>query len=60
MKLAWTPHSSLAQMALLKSKGAVKLVEEDGQFKAQVETDMGPMPLAGYVKDWSGSDEGKI
>lgn len=47
-------------MALLKSKGAVKLVEEDGQFKAQVETDMGPMPLAGYVKDWSGSDEGKI
>lgn len=47
-------------MALLKSKGAVKLVEEDGQFKATVETDMGPMPLAGYVKDWSGSDEGKI
>jgi hypothetical protein len=47
-------------MALLKSKGAVKLVEEDGTFKAQVETDMGPMPLAGYVKDWSGSDEGKI
>jgi len=47
-------------MALLKSKGAVKLIEEDGQFKAQVETDMGPMPLAGYVKDWSGSDEGKI
>ena len=47
-------------MALLKSKGAVKLVEEDGTFKATVETDMGPMPLAGYVKDWSGSDEGKI
>lgn len=47
-------------MALLKSKGAVKLIEEDGTFKAQVETDMGPMPLAGYVKDWSGSDEGKI
>ncbi|MFC3628218.1 hypothetical protein ACFOM8_02025 [Paracoccus angustae] len=47
-------------MALLRSKGAVKLVEEDGQFKAQVETDMGPMPLANYVKDWSGSDEGKI
>lgn len=47
-------------MALLKSKGAVKLVEEDGAFKATVETDMGPMPLGGYVKDWSGSDEGKI
>lgn len=47
-------------MALLKSKGAVKLVEEDGAFKATVETDMGPMPLSGYVKDWSGSDEGKI
>lgn len=47
-------------MALLKSKGSLKLVEEDGAFKAQVETDMGPMPLAGYVKDWSGSDEGKI
>jgi hypothetical protein len=47
-------------MALLKAKGAVKLVEEDGLFKAQVETDMGPMPLASYVKDWSGSDEGKI
>lgn len=47
-------------IALLKSKGAVKLVEEDGTFKATVETDMGPMPLAGYVKDWTGSDEGKI
>ena len=47
-------------MALLKAKGAVKLVEEDGHFKAQVETDMGPMPLANYVRDWSGSDEGKI
>ncbi|MBM3604268.1 MAG: hypothetical protein FJX25_05800 [Alphaproteobacteria bacterium] len=47
-------------MALLKSKGAVKLVVEDGHFKAQVETDMGPMPLANYVRDWSGSDEGKI
>ena len=44
-------------MALLKSKGAVKLVEDDGAFKAQVETDMGPMPLSNYVKDWSGSDE---
>jgi hypothetical protein len=47
-------------MALLKSKGAVKLVEEDGEFKAQVETDMGPMPLSNYVKDWAGGDEGKI
>lgn len=47
-------------MALLKAKGAVKLVEDEGAFKAQVETDMGPMPLAGYVKDWAGSDEGKI
>lgn len=47
-------------MALLKSKGSVKLIEEDGQFKAQVETDMGPMPLPGFVKEWSGSDEGKI
>lgn len=47
-------------MALLKSKGAVKLVEEDGEFKALVETDMGPMPIAKYVQDWSGSDEGKI
>jgi hypothetical protein len=47
-------------MALLKSKGAVKLVEEDGEFKALVETDMGPMPVAKYVQDWSGSDEGKI
>ena len=47
-------------MALLKSKGAVKLVEEDGEFKALVETDMGPMPVGKYVTDWSGSDEGKI
>lgn len=47
-------------MALLKSKGAVKLVEDDGQFAAQVETDMGPMPLSSYVKDWAGGDEGKI
>jgi hypothetical protein len=54
------PAFKPAAMALLKSKGAVKLVEEDDQFKAQVETDMGPMPLAGYVKDWAGGDEGKI
>jgi hypothetical protein len=54
------PAFKPAAMALLKSKGAVKLVEEDDQFKATVETDMGPMPLAGYVKDWAGGDEGKI
>ncbi len=47
-------------MALLKSKGSVKLVEEDGDFKAIVDTDMGPMPVAKYVQDWSGTDEGKI
>ncbi|KIX19151.1 hypothetical protein [Paracoccus sp. 228] len=54
------PSLKPGAMALLMSKGALKLVEEDGQFKAQVDTDMGPMPVKNYVSDWSGSEEGKV
>lgn len=48
-----------AAKALLKEKGVVKLSEEDGQFSATVETDMGPMTLGKYVSEWAGGDEGK-
>lgn len=49
-----------AAKALLKDKGVVKLVEDEGQFQAVVETDMGPMALSKFVNDWTGSDEGKV
>ena len=52
-------HKKKGAMAILKQSGSVKLVEEDGEFKAIVETDMGPMPVAKYVQDWSGTDEGR-
>lgn len=48
-----------AVRALLKDKGAIKLVDEDDRFDAVVETDMGAMPLSSYVKEWAASDEGK-
>ena len=49
-----------AAKALLKDKGVVKLEEQDGNFSAIVETDMGPMPLSKYVGEWAGTDEGKV
>lgn len=49
-----------AAKALLKDKGVIKLIEEDGKFDATVETDMGPMPLSKFVSDWAAGDEGKV
>lgn len=45
-----------AARALLKERGLVKL--DDG-FEAIVETDMGPTPVAQFVRDWAASDEGR-
>ena len=47
-----------ASKALLKDR--VKVTDEDGDYVAVVETDMGPMPLKKYVADWAGTDEGKV
>ncbi len=39
----------------------VKVVEQDGEFSASVETDINPtMPVSEFVKGWAGSDAGKI
>ncbi|MDV3256596.1 MAG: hypothetical protein LOX97_02190, partial [Sphingomonas sp.] len=43
----------------LKAIGKIKLVEEDGEYSAIVETDMGEVPLSKFVSDWAGSDDGK-
>lgn len=49
-----------AAKAMLKDKGIIKLKEEDEEFKANVETDMGPMDIAAFIKDWTASEEGKV
>lgn len=43
----------------LKSQGRIKVEEEEGQFSAMVETDMGNVSLQQYVQDWASSDDGK-
>lgn len=38
----------------------MKIVEDDGEFTAEVDTDINPhMPLAEFVRNWTGSDGGK-
>jgi hypothetical protein len=46
-----------ASKALLREN--VKVVEEDGDYTAVVETDTGPLDIQRYVSDWVASDEGK-
>lgn len=46
-----------AAKALLRED--VKVVEEDGEYRAIVETDTGPLEINRYVNDWVASDEGK-
>lgn len=43
----------------LRSLGKIKLLDDDGEFSAEVETDMGPVSLSKFVSDWAGSDDGK-
>lgn len=44
----------------LKSRGKIEVTEEDGTFKAVVDTDMGPVNLSQFVTEWASSDDGKI
>ncbi len=53
------PKYKKAVLALLQSKGDVKFVEEDGQFQAWAETDMGQIEVARYVRNWADSEDGK-
>lgn len=48
-----------AARAYLKDTGSVKMVEEDGKFRATVETEIGPQSLEDYVGRWAQSDDGK-
>lgn len=43
----------------LKSIGKIDLEEEDGNYSAVAQTDMGPVPLARFVAEWAQSDDGK-
>ncbi len=47
-----------AAKALLKDDCTV--VEEDGDYHAIVQSDLGPVPISKYVNDWVASDEGKV
>ncbi len=53
------PKHKTKLLPYLKAIGAIKLDEVDGEFKAVVETDMGPVALARFVTDWAASDDGK-
>jgi hypothetical protein len=47
-----------AAKALLKSECAV--IEEDGDYRAVVHSDMGDLEIGKYVSDWVASDDGKV
>lgn len=47
-----------ATKALLKSN--IKVVEEDGEYKATVPSDTGDLDINEFVNTWVASDEGKI
>jgi hypothetical protein len=53
------PKHKAKLLPYLKAIGAIKLEETEGEFKAVVETDMGPVALGRFVTDWAGSDDGK-
>jgi len=52
------PVFQRAARALLKD--AVTVDRSGDVPKAVIDTDMGPVPLADYVKTWASSDEGKV
>jgi hypothetical protein len=54
------PEHKAKLLPYLKSQGRIKVEEEEGQFKALVETDMGNVSLQQYVTDWASSEDGKI
>lgn len=53
------PKHKAKLLPYLKAIGAIKLEESDGEFKAIVDTDMGPVGLSRFVTDWAASDDGK-
>ena len=50
------PKLMAAAKALLKESGAVRMVEEDDDVRAMVETEMGTVPAGEYVKTWLGGE----
>lgn len=53
-----TPSFVRAAKAMLAP--SVKIDDDEGDYKAIVETDMGPVPLDKFVADWAASDEGRV
>lgn len=47
-----------ASKALLR--GDCTVIEEDGDYRAVVESDVGQLDIGRYVTDWVASDEGKV
>lgn len=48
-----------AAKALLKERGNIKMVEDDGEFSVIVETDLGNATIDNFVPEWVSGDEGK-
>jgi len=58
-KAGIAPKFKAAARALLRERGVVKRIEDGDAFVANVETDMGPMDVAEFVKSWAASEEGR-
>lgn len=56
---AINPDFKDAAMALVLRHVKVDLEETDGNYNAMVDTDLGPMPLGQFVKDWASTDQGR-
>ena len=50
------PKLMAAAKALLIESGAIRMIEEDDDVRAMVETEMGTVPAAEYVKTWLGGE----
>lgn len=51
------PSFMKAAKAMLRE--GVEVSEDDGEYEAVVQTDMGPVSIDKFVSDWASSDEGK-
>lgn len=54
------PKHKKTLLPFLKTSAKINVEEDGDDFKAVVETDMGPLPLDRFVSEWAGSDAGKL
>ena len=48
-----------AAIALIQKNAKIAIDENDGKYSASVDTDMGAVPIAQYVREWAATDQGK-